>query len=188
MLVTQYLIGPLVAAVVASPRSTAAVAALAIALGAIGLVADGDVTGQDLIRFTTLVSGSAVAIWIAALRARLQRANAELGETLALLDVVFARAPVGDRAARSRSALLRVNDRLAEINGIAAARHAAGRSASCCPTCRPRSQEDVARVASTGDAAERGRGQRGRRARAGSASYWPVRRAGDGRRSASASS
>ena len=179
MLVTQYLIGPLVAAVVASPRSTAAVAALAIALGAIGLVADGDVTGQDLIRFTTLVSGSAVAIWIAALRARLQRANAELGETLGLLDVVFAHAPVAIALLDRDLRVLRGNDRLAEISGIAAARHRGRTIGELLPDLPAEVQEDAARVASTGTPLSEVEVSGAERR--WMASYWPVRRTPSGR-------
>ena len=173
MLVTQYLIGPLVASVVASPRSTAAVAALAIALGAIGLAADGQVTGQDVIRFTTLVSGSAVAVWIAALRTRLQRANAELGEALGLLDVVFAHAPVAIALLDRDLRVLRVNDRLAEISGIAPADHRGRTIGELVPDLSPGVQEDAARVAHTGTPLSEVEVSGAERR--WMASYWPVR-------------
>src|SRR5690349_12638074 len=88
VIVPLYVLGPLLASVAAGPRATAAVAALAAVLGTIMLAALTDIAGQGIIRLLTVVLGSAVAVWIAALRQRLQ-------STAALLDVIFERAPVG---------------------------------------------------------------------------------------------
>ena len=77
-----------------------------------------------------------------------------------LLDVVFERAPSA-WAPRPRPALPRVNDRLAEINGLPAARISAARSPSCCPIS-PRWGRRRARGADR-RAADRGRGRATRR-------------------------
>jgi PAS domain S-box-containing protein len=168
-----------------SMRATAVVAILTVVLGAAGLVVDGAVSGQDAIRFSTLVSGSALAVWVAGLRARLQSANAELDEALGLLDVVFAHAPVGLALLDGDLRYVRVNDRLAEINGVPAAEHLGRTIAELLPELAPQVHEDVARVARSGTPlievevsgstpAQPGVGRRW------VASYWPVRRETDG--------
>ena len=93
--VPGYVLAPLLVAFAAGARPTAAVGVAATALGLVGLLQDGDFEAQDAIRLATVAAGSALAVAIAALRTRLQRANIELGEALGLLDVVFAHAPVG---------------------------------------------------------------------------------------------
>ena len=64
----------------------------------------------------TVILGSAVAVWVAALRERVQ-------STAALLDLVFEHAPVGLALLDPHVRYVRVNDRLAEINGVPAADH-----------------------------------------------------------------
>ncbi|HWM09704.1 MAG TPA: PAS domain-containing protein, partial [Solirubrobacteraceae bacterium] len=71
VLVPAYVLAPLVAAVAAHPRATAAVAALTVVLAAIVLALDG-MGGQDVVRLVTVVAGSGLAVWIASLRRALQ--------------------------------------------------------------------------------------------------------------------
>ena len=91
------------------------------------------IAGQDVVRLAAVVLGSAVAVWVAVLRTRLQ-------STVALLDVIFERAPIGLALLGIDLRYVRVNDRLAEINGLPAERTSAAPSPSCCPTCRRRSR------------------------------------------------
>jgi len=87
MLVPLYVLGPLVAALASSERATAAVGALASVLGAIVLAKRTELSaGQDLVRVATVVFGSAVAIWVAALRERLRAINAEQGATFVVIE------------------------------------------------------------------------------------------------------
>src|SRR3954451_22067081 len=119
--VPLYVLGPLLAALAAGPRATAAVAVLATVLGSIVLVTQTELSGgQDVIRLLTVVLGSALAVWIAGLRQRLQ-------STAALLDVIFERAPVGIVLLDTDVRYVRVNDRLAEIDGVPAADHVSRR-------------------------------------------------------------
>jgi PAS domain S-box-containing protein len=185
VLVTLYLVGPLLAAVATGTRATATVAALAVVLGTVGILVDGDVIGQDAIRFSTIVSGSALAVWIAGLRARLQIANSELDEAIGLLDVVFAHAPVGLALLDADLRYVRVNDRLAEINGLPAPDHLGRTIAEVLPDLGPEVMEDVARVARTGTPLIEVEVTGSTPARPGAvrhwlASYWPVRRDPDG--------
>jgi PAS domain S-box-containing protein len=145
VLVPMYVLGPLLAALAASPAATAAIGLFASALGAVVLA---DLTGLDdgqaLVRLATVVLGSAVAVWIAGLRERLHA-------TAALLDVIFERAPIGlalmDRDVR----YVRVNQRLAEINDIAPADHVGRTIADLLPELPAQVHADVARVARTGE-------------------------------------
>ena len=127
------MLGPLLAALVGArarpPRSACWRACSARRAGRRDRVDD----GQDLVRLATVVLGSALAVWIAVLRERLHA-------TAALLDVIFERAPIGLALMDTDLRYVRVNQRLAEINGIAARRaHRHARSPSCCPTSRRRS-------------------------------------------------
>jgi PAS domain S-box-containing protein len=83
------------------------VAALTTALAAIVLVAAG-MSAQDVIRLVTVAAGSALAVWIAALRAR-------LGEAFGLLDVGFEHAPVCIALLDGDLRVVRINDRLAAL-------------------------------------------------------------------------
>ena len=132
VIVPLYVLAPLVAALAASPRATAAVGALASALAALMLVKQSEGAGQDVVRLATVVFGSFVAVWIAVLRERLR-------STAGLLDVIFEHAPVGLALLDIDVRYVRVNDRLAEINGVPGRRaRRAARSPSCCRTCRGR--------------------------------------------------
>ena len=102
VIVPLYVLAPLVAALAASPRATAAVGALASALAALMLVKQSEGAGQDVVRLATVVFGSFVAVWIAVLRERLR-------STAGLLDVIFGPAPVG--LALSTSTQLRAGQR-----------------------------------------------------------------------------
>ena len=108
VLVPLYVLAPLLAALVASWRATAAVAALA---GVAGIVVLAALTGfggaQDLVRLATVLFGSAVAVWVAVLRERLRA-------TASLLDVIFERAPVGLALLDADVRYVRVNERLAD--------------------------------------------------------------------------
>ena len=170
--VPGYVLGPLIAALAAGPRPVAAVGVVATALGFVGLLQDGDFESQDVIRIVTVAAGSALAVWIAALRTRLQRANTELAEALGLLDVVFAHAPVGIALLDRDMRLLRVNDRLAEIAG------ARGDTIEeLLPDLPPTVREDAARVVRTGTSLSEV--EISGAERHWIASYWPVRRGGE---------
>ncbi len=170
--VPGYVLGPLIVALAAGPRPTAAVGIVATALGFFGLLQDGGFEEQDVIRIVTVAAGSAVAVWIAALRSRLQRANAELGEAVGLLDIVFAHAPVGIALLDRDLRLLRVNDRLAEIAG------ARGDTLEeLLPDLPATVREDAARVVRTGTSLSEV--EISGAERDWIASYWPVRRNGE---------
>jgi PAS domain S-box-containing protein len=177
IIVPLYVLGPLLAAMTATPRVTAAVAVLASVLGAVVLAVQTEMSaGQDLVRLATVVLGSALAVWIAALRTRLQ-------STVALLDVVFERAPIGLGLLGIDLRYVRVNDRLAEINGIPAAAHVGRTIAELLPDLPPQVAADVARVARSGEPLIEvevvGATQAAGRDRQFLASYWPVRAGGD---------
>jgi PAS domain S-box-containing protein len=183
--VTLYVLGPLLAALFTAPGPTAAVAALAIVLAAIGVLEDGDIMEQDLIRLTTVASGSALAVWIAALRSRLLGAHDELAEALGQLDVVFEHAPIGLALLDRDLRYVRVNDRLAEINGLRARDHLGRTIVEILPDLPAEVAEDVARVAETGSAlvevdVSGATPARPGVARSFVASYWPVLPAGGG--------
>src|SRR5262245_3274676 len=169
--VPGYVLGPLIAALAAGPRPVAAVGVVAIALGFVGLLQDGDFEGQDVIRIVTVAAGSALAVWIAALRTRLQRTNDELAEALGLLDVVFAHAPVGIALLDRELRPVRVNDRLAEIAGAPG-----GTLEELLPDLPRTVREDAARVIRTGTSLSEV--EMSGAARRWIASYWPVRRGG----------
>jgi PAS domain S-box-containing protein len=108
---------------------------------------------------------AALAVWIAALRARLKDRDREIAEALGLLEVVFGHAPVGIALLDTELRVVRVNELLAEL--------AAGRE--LLTALPPSVREDAARVASTGtplsDVEVSGL------ERHWIVSYWPVRRA-----------
>jgi PAS domain S-box-containing protein len=162
VLVPMYVLGPLLAAVAASPRATAAVGVLASALGVYYLAEQS--ADQDLLRLATVVLGAALAVWIAVLRDRLH-------STAALLDVIFDRAPIGLALMDTDVRYVRVNQRLAGINGIPAADHVGKTVAELLPDLPSQVHADIERVARTGEplidvevSAEREY----------LASYWPV--------------
>ncbi len=177
VIVPLYVLAPLVAALAASPRATAAVGALASALAALMLLKQSKGAGEDIVRLATVVLGSFVAVWIAALRERLR-------STAGLLDVIFEHAPVGLALLDTDVRYVRVNDRLAEINGVPGREHVGKTIAELLPDLPPQVHDDVARVARKGepliDIAVSGvtPAQPGNK-REFLASYWPVRSAGD---------
>ena len=173
IIVPLYVLGPLLAALAGTPRATAAVAVLASVLGAIVLALQTEMSaGQDLIRLATVVLGSAVAVWVAVLRTRLQ-------STVALLDVIFERAPIGLGLLGIDLRYVRVNDRLAEINGVPAAAHAGRTIRELLPDLPPQVAADVAHVARSGEPLIEVEVLGATRAEGGDrqflASYWPVR-------------
>jgi PAS domain S-box-containing protein len=178
ILVTVYVLGPLLAAVAAGPRATAAVGLVAIVLGAIRVsVSDEPGAAEDVARMATVVLGSAVAVWVAALRERVR-------STAAMLDLTFEHAPVGLALLDTHVRYVRVNDRLAEINGVPAAQHAGRTVGELLPDLPADVQADVEHVARTGAPLSDVHVSGGTPAQPGAerqftASYWPVRRAGD---------
>jgi PAS domain S-box-containing protein len=175
VIVPLYVLGPLLASVAAGPRATAAVAVLASVLGAAMLAVQTDMSpGQDVVRLLTVVLGSALAVWIAALRQRMQ-------STAALLDVIFERAPIGLGLLDTDVRYVRVNDRLAEIDGVPATEHVGLTVADVLPDLPAQVAADVRRVALTGEPLIEVEVSGTTRAGAGDrrllASYWPVRRA-----------
>jgi PAS domain S-box-containing protein len=175
IIVPLYVLGPLLAALAAGPRATAAVAVLASVLGTAVLIAQTEMSaGQDVIRLLTVVLGSALAVWVALLRQRLQ-------STVALLDVVFERAPIGLALLGTDVRYVRVNDRLAEINGVPAGEHVGHTIPDLFPDLPPQVAADVLRVARTGEPLIEVEVTGATRADGGDrrflASYWPVRRA-----------
>jgi PAS domain S-box-containing protein len=167
--VPGYIVGPLLLAMAAGPRPTAALGALALVLGAIGVVEDGSFAGQDAVRLATVAAGSAVAVWVAALRNRLQ-------EAFGLLEVAFGHAPVGVALLDHDLRFLRVNDRFAAVSGIPAAEHRGRTIPELLPDLPL--HEDAGRVTRTGmPVSEAEIGGAGRR---WVVSYWPVPPAGVG--------
>jgi PAS domain S-box-containing protein len=75
-LVPLYVAGPLLAALRLGRRLTAAIGALAVALALVRIGADGRLgESQDLVRVLTVAVGSVLAVAVAVLRARLERAR-----------------------------------------------------------------------------------------------------------------
>jgi PAS domain S-box-containing protein len=177
VIVPLYVLGPLLASLAAGPRITALVAVLASVLGAVVLAVETEMSaGQDVVLLLTVVLGSALAVWIAALRMRVQSA-------VALLDVIFERAPIGLALLGTDVRYVRVNDRLAEINGVPAAEHVGRTIPELLPDLPPQVAADVLRVARTGEPLSEvevtGGTRVGETDRRFLASYWPVRHAGE---------
>jgi PAS domain S-box-containing protein len=177
VIVPLYVLAPLIAALAASTQATAAVGVFASVLAAVMLIKQSETAGQDAVRMATVVLGSGVAVWIAVLRDR-------LSSTAGLLDVIFEHAPVGLALLDTDIRYVRVNDRLAEINGLPGADHVGHTIAELLPDLPPQVQDDVVRVAREGepliDVAVSGVTP----AQPGSerefiASYWPVRSTGE---------
>jgi PAS domain S-box-containing protein len=174
IIVPLYVVGPLLAALAAGPRATAAVAILASVLGAVLLAMQTEMSaGQDVVRLLTVVLGSALAVWIAAMRTRMQ-------STVALLDVIFERAPIGLALLDTHARYVRVNDRLAEIDGVPAADHVGHTIGELLPDLPPQVGADVQRVARSGEPLIEVEVTGATRADAGArrflASYWPLKR------------
>src|SRR5919199_6045755 len=110
---------------------------------------------------------------------------AELAEAYALLDVIFARAPVGLALFDADLRYVRVNDRMAEFNGVPLGEHAGHTISELLPGL-PGIEDDLRRVLDTGEPlieveiSGETPARPGRR-REWLCSYWPVR-PGDGER------
>jgi PAS domain S-box-containing protein len=157
VLVTLLAGGPLLTAVRGGPRATGAVGALAIVVAAITLVSFGPIGLQDVVRLLTVAVVSVLAVVLAVLQGRLTERTAEARaagrqaeETLALLDVIFARAPVGLAFHDLEGRYVRINDHLAEINGRTPEEHLGRTLAEMLPGV-PEAGVEVRRVAETGE-------------------------------------
>jgi PAS domain S-box-containing protein len=155
-LVTLLAVGPLIAAAGGSARQTLAVSVVGVVLALIALATDGPFSLQDGVRLLTVIVVSALAVVLALLRGRLEQrgtearaANRQADETLALLDVIFGRAPVGLAFHDLEGRYVRVNDHLAEINGHAPEEHIGRTLAEVLPGV-PEAGDEVRRVAETG--------------------------------------
>jgi PAS domain S-box-containing protein len=108
--------------------------------------------------------------------------QAQLDEASALLDVVFARAPVGLAFFDDQLRYVRVNDRMAAMNGLPASAHLGRRVREVLPGLPRDVEDDLRRVLETGQPlveVEVSGVAAGRRAkREWLSSYWPVRPAG----------
>ena len=158
-LVTLSAVGPLIAAVGGSPRATAAVAALAIGVALLELLLAGPLAGQESVWLATVVVVSVLAVVLAVLGGQLEQRTAEARaasrqaeETLALLDVIFGRAPVGLAFHDLDGRYVRINDHLAEINGRPPEEHIGLTPAEVLPGV-PEAGLEVRRVAETGEPA-----------------------------------
>ena len=179
-------VGPLIAAAGARLRQTIAVAVLATALALVELALAGPLGLQDGVRVLTVLVVSTLAVVLAALRERLEQRSAEARtatrqaeETLALLDVIFARSPVGLAFHGLDGRYVRINDHLAEINGRPPEDHIGHTLAEVLPEL-PEVRDDVRRVAETGlpSTGVEVRGETPAQPgveREWVASYWPVR-------------
>jgi PAS domain S-box-containing protein len=190
-LVTLSAVGPLIAAAGAGLRPTIAVAVLATVLALVELALAGPFGLQDDVRVLTVLVVSTLAVVLAGLRERLEQRSAEARtatrqaeETLALLDVIFGRAPVGLAFHGLDGRYVRVNDHLAEINGRPPEEHIGHTLAEILPEL-PEVGDDVRRVAETGrpSTGVEVRGETPAQPgieREWVASYWPVRATHDG--------
>jgi len=190
-LVTLLAVGPLIAVAGGCVRATIGVSVVAVAVAVVALVLDAPLALQDGVRLLTVLIVSALAVILAVLRGRLEQRTAEsrvasrrAEETLALLDVIFARAPVGLAFHDLDGRYVRINDHMAEINGRAPEEHV-GRTPEEVIPGLPQVGDDMRRVAATGEPAT-GIEVRGETpahpgaAREWIASYWPVRAAAGG--------
>ena len=152
VLVALYALGPLIAALGGTPRGAAAVGALAVALALAYVVIDRTSSPeQQLVRLVAVTFASLLAVWIAALRERLQGLNRAAGDELGFLTAVFERAPVGIALLDTDLRFVRVNDRMTEINGVPAAEHVGRRIADVLPGLPSEVEADVAEVVRTGE-------------------------------------
>ncbi len=180
-------VGPLVTATGGSPRATACVAAATTVLSCL-LVAleQGPIEASDWVRPVTVGLLGALAVHLASLRVRLERRTRESDEAtsraehaLGQLDVIFSRSPVGLALHDLEGRFLRVNDRLAEINGLPPEAHIGRTLAELVPGV-PEVHQQLLRVAETGvpevevELTGETPARPGER-REWVASYWPVR-------------
>ena len=181
VLVALYALPPLIAALGGNPRAVAAVGALAVALAVATTVDDNMSTiAQDVIRLATVLLASVIAVWIAALRERTHGLNRATFDELGFLTAVFERAPVGIALLDTDLRFVRVNDRIAEINGVSAEDHVGRRIAEILPGLPPEVEADAAEVARTGQRVDQVEVVGSTPAQPGitrhwMVTYWPVR-------------
>jgi PAS domain S-box-containing protein len=143
----------------------------------------------DAVRTVTLVGLIALVVWGVAAQRRGASSDADLhdrlDEAFGLLDVIFEGAPVGlayfDRQLRYR----RINDRMAEINGVAPEAHVGATTADLLPGLPREVTADLRRVLDTGEPLTEVQVSGITPARPDApreflVSYWPVRPADDG--------
>ena len=192
VLIPMYLVAPLISAFGSRVAATAAVGILAVAAAVIMGLRIGDLeTDQGTVRLLTVAIGANLAAWTAYLRERAERTveregrlRTELAEAFALLDQIFARAPVGLAVFDRDLGYVRINDRLAEINGVPAADHLGRRVADVLPNMDREVEETFARVRDEGAPVSDVEVVGETHARPGEVrtwvmSCWPVRRRGE---------
>jgi PAS domain S-box-containing protein len=135
-----------------------------------------------LVGVVAIVPGESSLLWFVidlSTRARLEKERAER----ALLDIIFESAPVGFGVFDSDLRFLRLNRRLAEINGLSPGEQLGRRIPEVLPQLGPEVQDAFAHVFRTGEAIERaevrGRTPASDESRTWEASFYPVR-TGDG--------
>jgi len=182
--VTLLAVGPLIAAVGSTPRATAMVAVVSAVCAIVAIALEqGPVEASDSVRVLTVLVLGGLAVLLASLRLRLERSTRDAGEALGRLDVIFSRSPVGLGFHDLQGRFVRVNDRLAEINGLAPEAHIGRALAELLPGL-PEGHEHVMRVAGTGSPEVEVEMSGETPARPGVerewvASYWPVRSEGE---------
>jgi PAS domain S-box-containing protein len=141
-----------------TPLWIIACAALTVALLVLDLLASSGGEWQDGVRTITLAGLAVLLVW--GVRVNRRQADADAGrralqgrleESFGLLDVIFEQAPIGlaffDRDLR----FARVNDRLAEINGLSVAEHLGRRITEVLPEVPDEVEDDLRRVLATGE-------------------------------------
>ena len=124
--------------------------------------------------------------------AEARAAEGELHEAYGLLDAIFERAPVGLALYDRELRYVRINDRMAEINGVPPAEHIGRTVAEVVPEVAD-VEADIRRVLASGEPLTEIEVAGATAAAPGVdrewvVSYWPVRRRGDDESSASARS
>jgi len=178
----MFAVSPMIAAVGASARATAWVGAISVLAGIVlTLLLRGDeLAVQDLVRVLTVLTVAVLATWAAGLRGRRVRATFAASEARGRLDVAFERAPVGLAFFDREGRYLRVNERLAEMDGVPVEAHLGRTTPEVLPRMAPSVPIDLRRVWETGeplvDVEVRGETPASPGAeREFLVSYWPVR-------------
>jgi PAS domain S-box-containing protein len=184
VLMAVYGAGPVIAALSGALASTAAVSALAFALGVAYIAIAGEDGSQDWVRLAGIALIGVLAIWIAWLIARRDAAAASERAARARLDAIFEHVPVGLAFFDAELRYTRVNQRIAEFNGIPAAEHLGRRLSDLLPGLERQVERDLGWVLETGESLEDVEVRGSTPAQPGverewTVSYWPVR---EGRR------
>jgi PAS domain S-box-containing protein len=156
------------------------------ALGTLTLAVDESGRGffaDDHALATELARRCAAAADNATLLAEARAAEGRLLEAFGLLDVIFEHAPVGLAFFDLELRYVRINDRLAEINGVPATDHVGRRVSDVLPEMHEPMERDLRRVLETGEPLRDVEVSGATPASPGvprewDVSYWPVRRAG----------